>query len=184
MSLQRAWMLPVLLASLFFIVEVRAQEMTEPAKKVAAELKAEIEKDAQLKAYPVETDALAAPCSLTFVRAFAKGAYPGTGVFGVLMDADGVTYGKRGRKDFADLVRARGWLEKAPEAATLVQLANMALWDNLLAVDESEPPVISKKDGGLTLRFMRRTFPSGAHETVVVRVEKTGAAKSEIKSDD
>src|SRR5581483_232075 len=118
------------------------------------------------------------------VRAFARGAYPGTGVFAVLLDADGTTYGRHGSQDFADLVRARGWLAKAPEAATLVRLANAALWENLLQVDESEPPVISKKDGGLTLRFQRRTFPSGARENVIVRIGPTGKATAEMKPED
>lgn len=155
--------------------------MTEAAKRVGESLKAALEKDESFKGLPIATDALAAPASLSIVRAMAKGAYPGTGVYAVLLDADGTTYGKRGAKDLADLVRARGWLEKPPEADVLVRLANAALYDNLLAVDDSEPPVIAKRDGALTLRFMRRNHPSRARDTVVVRIEARGPASSKLE---
>jgi hypothetical protein len=116
----------------------------------------------------------AAPQGLTAVIAQARDAYPGSGVRATLVDAEGRAYGIHGDASFADLVRARGWLSAPPSASELTQLANVALFEGLLALAADAPQLERTGDGALELRFVRTAFPSGAREPMALRVAADG----------
>ena len=113
------------------------------------------------------------------VTAAIPDAYPGTGVACVVLDGS-VSYGQHGERNLAELVRKKGWLKKAPPTADLVRLVNDAEFDGLLQVDDTTPPAVILSPAGLELKLVRRSFPSGARESVRVLMPPKGKALVEI----
>lgn len=141
-------------------------------------LRDELAKNESFQRLPIKTDTLVGPCGTTIVRARAEGAYPGSGILAVLVDdKDGTTYGRHGAKDLADLVRARGFLEKPPAAADLVRLADVAFFEAVVMHDDrARKPTAEKTETGLVLKFVRAFMPSGACELVTVTFPAKGNA--------
>jgi hypothetical protein len=153
-----------------------AQEGVAPvgsltAAQVMKSLSGELAKDGSFKGLEIASDSREGPLGTTIVRAFAKGAYPGSGVRAVLLEArEGVTYGRHGQKDLAVLVHAQ-------KAGTpdLLKLVSVAFFEGLLMVDEAaRPPSLAQKDGAVVLRFVRRSFPSNAADLVTVTFAEAG----------
>lgn len=112
---------------------------------------------------------------LWVVTAAIEHAYPGSGVARVLVDKDGVTYGVRGDKDLADLIRARGWLASPPDAISLRKLVDFAHMDGVgMMLDD--PPVLTKTKDGLLLTFYTTAMPPGPRYKSELTVGATGKA--------
>lgn len=118
-----------------------------------------------------------APLGLWYVTAAVEHAYPGSGIARVLIDEQGVTYGRHGEKDLADLVRARGWLVKdTPDAMTLRKLVDLALFEGVVMTVDEKPTTLAKKDGGLVLTFYQTWHPSGGLGRIDVELPAAGKA--------
>jgi hypothetical protein len=115
----------------------------------------------------------------TVVTAAIPDAYPGTGVACVVLDGS-LSYGRHGERDLADLARKKGWLKKAPPTDELVRLVNDAEFEGLLQIDDTTPPVATLSAAGLELRLQRRTFPSGAFESVRILLPPKSKALVEV----
>jgi hypothetical protein len=115
----------------------------------------------------------------TVVTAAVPDAYPGSGVACVVLEA-GLSYGRHGERNLADLARKKGWLKQAPPAADLVRLVSDAEFEGLLQVDDASPPAMTLSRAGLELKLVRRTFPSGAREPVRVLLPPKGEAIVEV----
>src|SRR5437899_2721486 len=70
----------------------------------------------------------------TVVMVSIEGAYPGTGVFRVVLD-EGVSYGARGDKPLGALAKKQGWLARLPDKEPLLRVVNDAQFDGLLMID-------------------------------------------------
>lgn len=128
----------------------------------------------------VDTRTQEGPQQTTIVRAMIAGASPGTGVRAALVTGDGTMVGPQDPAGFAELVRHNGWLSNPPLTSDLVQLANVALFDGILAVDDSVPPKVSGRPDALVLKLQVITYPSGAKDVVEVTVNTTGPAVTVI----
>ena len=135
----------------------------------------------QFKGAKIDTRAEAGPVGLTVITAAVPGAYPGSGVLRVLIDDHEVTYGVHGEKDFADLVRARHWIEKdPPDADTLRRLVDFAFFEGVAIWMDSPPPLYTRTHDTLTITAYRTWHPSGGKTRVQVRVPASG--KAEVQS--
>ena len=118
---------------------------------------------------------------LTIVQASIDGAYPGTGVYTMLLSARGVSYGVHGKKDLADLVRLLGWLKVPPKKAALVQLVNLAHFNGMLAYSEEDTITVKHSRAGLELTLPIRAPMSGRPDgTVIARFRQTGTGQVKL----
>lgn len=117
------------------------------------------------------------PFDTLLVRAWFPGAYPGTGVMAVMVDKNAASYGIHGERDFADFVRAQGWLKTEPEVEDFMRLLDFAQFEAVVMnLSHLEAPTLKIEGDRLVLRFVRGFMPNGAYPTEVV-VEKTGGVK-------
>ncbi len=112
----------------------------------------------------VESAIEAGPLETRVARAIRVGAYPGTGVFRVVV-ADGATFGHRGARDLAELARARGWHRTPPDASDLFRLVSAAQHDGLLARAAGTPAAAEVVDGDLVLTaVLSEPFNDATHD--------------------
>jgi hypothetical protein len=111
---------------------------------------------------------------LTVVRAAIRGAYPGTGVVSVLMDARGITYGTNGEKSLGDLARVRGWLVAPPEAQAFLRLVNDAQFNGAGILTAPDPKSLRSVGGELWFDFERHSFPTNAVDPSRLRIGPNG----------
>jgi hypothetical protein len=152
----------------------------EKLDQVARELRALIAKAAAPSA-EINTWTHQGPLDSWVVAAAVKDGAPGSPVARVLIDKNGVTYGVHGEKDFADLVRSRGWLQSAPDADALMKLYDIAAFEGVSILIEKPPPTVAVAKGELTLTFYRKWHPSGGETRVDVKVGASGKAAVESK---
>lgn len=135
-------------------------------KEVAAKYKGE-----------VKSDVREGPFRTLLVRAYSPGAYPGTGVMSSLVAPDAVCYGIHGERDFADFVRAQGWLKAEPDVEEYLRVLDYAQFEAVVMhLSHLEPPSLRIEGEALVLRFIRGFMPGGAYATEVV-VQKIGPVK-------
>lgn len=117
------------------------------------------------------------PYDTLLVRAWFPAAYPGTGVMAVVVDKNALSYGIHGERDFAEFVRAQGWLKAEPEVEDFMRLLDFAQFEAVVMnLSHLEAPTLKIEGDRLVLRFVRGFMPNGAYPTEVV-VEKTGGVK-------
>jgi hypothetical protein len=122
------------------------------------------------------------PFDTLLVRAWFPAAYPGTGVMAVMVDKTAVSYGIRGERDFADFVRAQGWLKTEPDVEDFMRVLDFAQFEAVVMnLSHLEAPTLKIEGDRLVLRFVRGFMPNGAYPTEVI-VEKSGGVKIVQKS--
>lgn len=151
----------------------RAEKLQKELEKlVAAKYKGEVK--SEIRQGPYET---------LLVRAWFPGAYPGTGVVSAFVDKTAVTYGIHGERDFADFVRAQGWLKREPEVEDFMKLLDFAQFEAVVMnMDHLEKARLSFRGEDLVLHFIRGFMPNGAYPTEVI-VGKKGGVKVEQKTE-
>lgn len=161
-----------ILLSAFCATSCFASRPEKPAERAAERLQKAL--TAQAPGQPIDTRSEPGPLDTTVVTAVVRDAYPGSGVFRVVLDAKGHSYGAHGERNLAELARARGWLARPPSVEALVKLVSAAQFEGLLMLDDASAPKLERRDGGLALELVRRRMPSGAREQVEVRFPKQG----------
>jgi hypothetical protein len=142
-------------------------KLTRKIKKVGEELKRLVLSEYR---HPVEVAVREepAPLGLKAITACNPKAHPGTGMKRVLIGDDGTTYGIHGEKDFAELVRLKGWLQRTPDPREFLRLVNMAYFEGI-ALLQNPDPKFQKAGDDLAFRFFRTEHPSGKRTEVVMR---------------
>jgi len=131
---------------------------------------------AEAAGHPISTRVAPGPQGTHLVRAMIDDMPPGVGVRAAFVQGQ-VIVGPRDLAGFAAFVRAHEWLVRPPPTDELVTLANVALFDGLLALDDSVPSRLTTSADALTLELHVVRFPSGAKETVRVVVGSSGPAE-------
>jgi hypothetical protein len=153
-----------------------AVEVGPAVARAQARLREALAHEAEAAKRPIKTGVAVGPLGGLVVTAAIEGAYPGTGVARTVV-LRGTSWGARGEHDLADLARDSGWLERPPvDERAFAELVNAAQFDGLLALDEGHPPKLARGGGGLVLTLVRRRFPSGTMERLVVRLPPSGRA--------
>lgn len=152
------------------------KEQTWKAEKLQKELERAVA--AKFKG-EVQSEIKPGPADTLLVRAWYPGAYPGTGVMSAFVAKNATSYGIHGERDFAEFVRAEGWLQREPDVHDFLKLADYAQFEAVVMnLEHLEKPVIKNEGRGLVLYFVRGFMPNGAYPTEVV-VGKTGPVKVE-----
>ncbi|MBN8222925.1 MAG: hypothetical protein J0L53_18570 [Spirochaetes bacterium] len=150
------------------------QEQLWAAEKIEKQLEKEV---ATKHKGEVKSDVREGPFQTLLVRAYSPGAYPGTGVMSVIVARNAVSYGIHGERDFADFVRAQGWLKAEPDVEDYMRVLDYAQFEAVVMhLSHLEAPVLRLQGDALVLHFMRGFMPGGAYATEVV-VAKTGPVK-------
>jgi hypothetical protein len=100
----------------------------------------------------------------------------GLGVSTVIVDSDGRSYGHHGEHDFADFVRARGWLADPPAADVFQQLYSVAESDGWLACGDA---AIESSTTGLVFACTVHFHNTPETERLSVHVGSSGAHRTE-----
>jgi pyruvate/2-oxoglutarate dehydrogenase complex dihydrolipoamide acyltransferase (E2) component len=133
-------------------------------------------RDALAEQHPdaaIEVAALPGPGGVQIVRARDPKARPGSGVAALIYDPDtGATYGKRGERDLAELVRARGWLVKPLPEADLIKLVHEAQFDGVLILRDAA--VDPAPGGGLRVILPVHTMRGALRRTWIVTLPESG----------
>jgi hypothetical protein len=131
----------------------------------------------------VKSEVREGPFQTLLVRAYFPGAYPGTGVMSAIVDKTATSYGIHGERDFADFVRAQGWLKVEPDVDDFMRVLDYAQFEAVVMnMSHLEAPTLQNEGQGLVLRFVRGFMPNGAYPTEVI-VAQTGGVKVIQKPD-
>ncbi len=114
-------------------------------------------------------------CALLVRAMVTPPLYPGTGVATGLVGTDGLAYGHRVGRDFANLGRACGWLRTSPSVATVNTFVGAALFDGMLATRVATTVALA---GGTLRVVIRRAEPMSGTE--VERIELTLGAQGDF----
>ena len=116
------------------------------------------------------------PLGLEVVTLAVPGAYPGTGVRCVVLFRE-ESLGIHGKRDFAALVRTRGWMKTPPAAAELVAVFNACDREGLESVETGSPKlVVSRMDVDLSYVAVNPMNPSDKTPVrVVLSPDRRGA---------
>ncbi|MBS2028637.1 MAG: hypothetical protein JST54_12095 [Deltaproteobacteria bacterium] len=101
----------------------------------------------------------------------------------MLLDADGTTYGIHGDKDFAELVRKRGWLSKPPETSALLRLIVAAMFDGRMLVLDAPTPQVISEEGMLKVVFTEVRDRSDTSSTALtIDIGPRGIATVDVRT--
>ena len=150
-------------------------------ERAAARIRGQLQPEAARLDKPIKGDAPAVgPVGTRIVRARIDGAYPGTGVATILVTADGDSWGKRGERDVADLMRRLGWLKTAPAAKTFMAVLNQAEYDGMLLWNAETVRIeLQRSDPSLHVAFERRAAFGPQRSPMKMRLKGAGELISE-----
>ncbi len=153
-------------------------EITKEQMWAAEKLQKRLEQEVAAKYKgEIKSEVREGPFQTLLVRAYFPGAYPGTGVMSAVVDKTAISYGIHGERDFADFVRAQGWLKAEPDVDDFMRVLDYAQFEAVVMnLSHLEAPTLRNESQGLVLRFVRGFMPNGAYPTEVI-IQRTGGVK-------